>query len=124
MQMLLDNKSSEAGIENGLGTGIYNTANAQAAYLSLHDCRSRKELCHELECSQAGITRAKKCFQQGFDPCRKGRHKKLNDADENLLVSWILDLLDEGETVYTPKIIEMVCLYLFDYYVYSSYFLP
>ena len=67
-----------------------------------------KELCKELDCSQAGITRAKKCFQQGFDPCRIGRHKKLNDADEEILVSWILDLLDEGETLYSPKIIEMV----------------
>ena len=89
--------------------------NAQAAYVSLHDCRSRKELCQELDCSQSGIIRAKKCFHQGSDPWRKGRHKKLNDADENLLVSRILDSLDEGETLYTLKIIETVCLYLLEY---------
>ena len=106
--MMLDN-ASFASEENRVSPSISSNApNARAAYLSLHDGRIRKELCKELDCSQAGITRAKKCCQQGFDPCRIGRHKKLNDADEEILVSWILDLLDEGETLYSPKIIEMV----------------
>ena len=108
--MITENYSLNASIENQVVTSTTNTPNARAAYLSLQDSHSRKELCHELDCSQAGITRAKKCFQQGFDPCRNGRHKKLSDADEERLISWILDLLDEGETLYSQKIIEMVCL--------------
>ena len=120
---MLEDKSDGPDTDVEGGSSVCNTPNARGAYLALRAHRNRKELCKELGCSQAGITRAKQCFEQGFDPCRNGRHKKLNDSDEDRLVSWILDLLDEGETLYSPKIIEMVdllFLYYFLYFIYST----
>ena len=90
----------------------YPSANAQAAVLNSKFNVARKELCLELGCSQAGISRAKACLDNGFNPSRSGRHQKLNDHDEETLVSWIQDLLDEGGTVYSYQVIDMVCLFI------------
>lgn len=59
-------------------------------------------------CSNGGISRAKKALQSGFDPCIPGRHKKLNLSDEQTLESWVLELIDLGETVYTSTLIQLV----------------
>lgn len=90
----------------------YPSANAQAAVLNSKFNVSRKDLCLELGCSQAGISRAKACLENGFIPSKSGRHQKLNDHDEETLVSWIQDLLDEGGTVYSYQVIDMVCFFL------------
>ena len=47
-------------------------------------------------------------LQSGFDPGIPGRHKKLNLSDEQTLESWVLELIDLGETVYTSTLIQLV----------------
>ena len=90
----------------------YPSVNARAAVLRSEFNYDRKTLCLELGSSQAGISRAQVCLHNGFNPSRSGRHQKLNDHDEEILVSWIQDLPDEGGTVYSSQVVEMVCLFL------------
>ena len=73
----------------------YPSVNARAAVLHSEFKFDRKTLCLKLGSSQAGISRAQACLHNGFNPSRSGRHQKLNDHDEDILVSWIQDLLDE-----------------------------
>ena len=93
--------------------------NAKAYILYKFHEIARHTLCEQNPgfCSNAGITRAKKALEAGFDACISGRHKKLNEADEMILESWILELIEQGETVYPTRVIHLVlfffCLFIF-----------
>ena len=63
------------------------------------------------------ISRAKKVLQSGFDPGIPVRHKKLNRSDEQTRESWILELIDLGETVYTTTLIQLVC-FMFSFIIF------
>ena len=85
------------------------TENAKAYILHSTYGYTRKELCNERSISNGGITRAKKALQRGFDPGKSGRRQNLSDKDEAILESWVLELLDLGQTVYRFVLLEMVC---------------
>ena len=85
------------------------TPNAKAYLLHSTYGYSRKELCHGISISNGGITRAKKALQRGFDPGKSGRRQNLSDKDEAILESWVLELLDLGQTDYRFVLLEMVC---------------
>ena len=68
----------------------------------------RKLLVQYFGCSQAAITRAASCVQEGYNASEAGRHQMLCDYDEELLECTILDLLEEGQVVYGWQVIEMV----------------
>ena len=63
--------------------------------------------------SPAGISRAKIAVAQGRDVGVSGRPHKLNEDDERRLVSWIDELLQQGETLHLWKVIDLVCRYFF-----------
>ena len=82
--------------------------NAQAYLLHRSLSVPRKTIAESKFASHAGISRAKKCFQLGYDPCHNGRHQKLSNFDEMTLVSWVIELLDNEETVTTNRLMELV----------------
>ena len=59
--------------------------------------------------SPAGISRAKIAVAEGRDVGVNGRPHKLNEDDENILVGWIDELIQQGETLHLWKVIELVC---------------
>ena len=85
------------------------TQNAKAYILHSTHGYTRKQLCSEISVSNGGISRAKKALLHGFNPGRSGRRQNLSDKDEAILESWILELLDLGQTVYRFVLLEMVC---------------
>lgn len=61
--------------------------------------------------SPAGISRAKKAIAEGRDVGINGRPHKLKEDDERVLVGWIDELIQQGETLHLWKVIELVCQY-------------
>ena len=84
--------------------------NAQAYLANQRHNIPRRDLYTAGLASNAGITRAKACITNGYDPCRTGRHRKLCDKDEQILFSWIRKLNAKGQTVFVSNVIEMVFL--------------
>ena len=83
--------------------------NAKAYLLIKNHQYSAKQLTVTKFASSPGILRAERALENGFEACRPGRHQKLNDHDESVLESWILQLLDEGEVIHTCRVMQMVC---------------
>ena len=48
--------------------------------------------------SKSGIYRAKAAKAAGYDIATNGRHRKLCERDESIIVHWALTLIDMGET--------------------------
>ena len=49
--------------------------------------------------SKAGIFRAGRSLKVGFKPGKRGRHQKLNDEDELMLETWVVDLFSKDQTI-------------------------
>ena len=85
------------------------TNNAKAFLLVQNHGYQASQLVNEKLASWAGLDRAKKSHVKGYNMGEPGNRQKLCDDDEVILVSWILELIDRGYTVYTGKVLAMVC---------------
>ena len=59
----------------------------------------------------------------GFKPGESGRRQKLNDEDELMLETWVVDLLSKDQTIYSDTLIKMVCTIELNLYVQANYLL-
>ena len=59
--------------------------------------------------SKSGIYRAKTSKSAGYDIGKNGRHRKLCERDEDIIVHWALELINMGETIHTSTLIDLVC---------------
>lgn len=83
--------------------------NAQAYLLKKFHHFTREEMFALGTTSDSSIWRAGVAVESGFDPGRTGRHQKLNDQTEQILVNWILRLCRADVTVYTSDVLQYVC---------------
>ena len=60
--------------------------------------------------SKSGIYRAKNARSAGYDITKSGRHRKLCERDEEIIVHWALELINMGETLHTSTLIDLVCI--------------
>ena len=102
-------------------TELWNTAEVaslktkgeKALYLMKHHNFSRTEIVSAGLCPASSRCRALQAAEKGYQIGQNGNRQKLSSTDESILTSWIQEFLSQGETMYTWKIISLVCTYSF-----------
>ena len=70
---------------------------------------SKKELFAAHLAYPGSFYRAELANKLGYNIGETGRHQDLCDKDEEILLHWITELLDQNEVVYSWKLISLVC---------------
>ena len=73
---------------------------------------SKQQIVEHGVCTRQSFGRALKAYTSGRDAGKVGHPKDLSERDEAILAHWISDLLDQGEVVYTWKLLLLVWILL------------
>ena len=88
-------------------SSLTNSQKAIKLYQSYHF--TQHQILQASVCTRQSFGRALQACSSGRDAGRSGHPKDLSDRDEDILCHWISDLIDQGEIVYSWKLVLLVC---------------